>query len=171
MEEVKLTHESESVPYPETLTLSEQIGRLLAALADVQKVYSTSNERVQHMDRLTQDLLHALELQDNTYHERARIATELQQCRAQRRPYKDNIYRTEPIAGFLRSDKGEKFIRQLEYLRGLAQHAERTPLGRKYSPRVLTPREYEELGKKPIKKQNAQHVNMETPTPPEEEIS
>lgn len=128
--------------------LSEMIGTLLDALVDAQKVYTTSSERVLHMDRLTQDLLHALELQDHSYHERARIAMALQQCRRQRRPDKDNIYLTEPIAGYLRSEKGKKFLKQLEHLYNLAQSIERTAPGRKYNPRVLTPEEYRNVAKK-----------------------
>ena len=128
--------------------LSCKIDDILCAFAEIQHVYVISHEKVQHMDRLTQDYLHALELQDNGYHERARIATALQQCRKDRRPDKDNVYLTEQIAAYLSTKKGQEMIGRLEFLRNMARNIERTAPGRKYTPRVLTQREYDNVAKK-----------------------
>lgn len=122
--------------------LSEKIECLLDALYAVQQIYAQSNEKVTQLEHLTQDYLHALELEATSYHERARIATVLKQCREARRPYKDNVYLTEPITAYLKSQEGKKFLGKLEHLRNLARNTERSAPGRKYTPRVLTKAEY-----------------------------
>lgn len=90
---------------PAETPLSEQITCLLDALKKAKTTYEECNSRVEHMEQLTQDLLHALELQNNTYHERARIATELQKCRIARRDDKDKVQLTEALAKYLESKK------------------------------------------------------------------
>ena len=140
---------------PVAIPLSQQIGNLLDAFSNVQEQFTASHERVLHMDRLTQDLLHGLELQEHNYHERARIAKEIMICRQQRRPNKNVVSQNEAIVGFLRSSQGIKMVRLLENLRSLAQKVERSFPGRRYTPRVLTPNEYRNLGKKTVSIQAA----------------
>lgn len=57
--------------------LSEIISEFLELMGQIQEQYSSSIKEVQRLERLTQDYLHLLELQENNYHERARIATQL----------------------------------------------------------------------------------------------
>lgn len=128
--------------------LSEKIECLLDTFNAVQQIYAQSNEKVTQLEHLTQDYLHALELEATSYHERARVATALKQCREARRPYKDNVYLTEPIAAYLKSKEGKKFLGTLEYLRNLARNTERSAPGRKYTPRVLTKAEYKSVARK-----------------------
>ena len=151
MVDKELFVDEEGMEIPVVVPLSEQIGNLLDTFTNVEETFAASNKRVLHMDRLTQDLLHALELQEHDYHERARIANELKNCRVQRRPYKDVVSQTEAVIGFLKSPQGIKMVHQLENLRNLAQKFERTFSGRKYTPRVLTAEEYRNLGKKKSK--------------------
>ena len=47
------------------------------------------------------DLLHKLEIENLTRDERAKLATELRDCRRLRRKYKDVVEELEPIAGYL----------------------------------------------------------------------
>ena len=130
------------------MPLSEKVQCLLDALCMVQHVFAESNAKFTHLDHLTQDYLHALELEATSYHERARVATALNQCREERRPFKDNVYLTEPVAAYLKSQEGKKLLGRLEHLRNLAHNTERCALGKKYSPRVLTKAEYQNIGHK-----------------------
>ena len=147
-ERTLIRHECEQNKHICGVPLSYKIDEILNAFADIQKTYRASSEKVQHMDRLTQDYLHALELQDNGYHERARIATFLQQCRKDRRADKDNVYLTEPIASYLNTKKGQEMCDRLEHLRNVARNIERSVPGRKYAPRVLSQTEYNNVAKK-----------------------
>ena len=147
-EKIMIQLECDQNEYVGEVPLSYKIDEILCTFAEIQHVYAVSHEKVQRMDRLTQDYLHALELQDNNYHERARIATALQQCRKDRRPDKDNVYLTEQIAAYLGTKKGQELIGRLEHLRNTARNIERTRPGRKYTPRVLTQREYDNVAKK-----------------------
>ena len=148
----------------EEMPLSEKVQCLLDVLGMVQRVYDESNAKVTHLDHLTQDYLHALELEATSYHERARVATALKQCREERRPFKDNVYLTEPIMSYLKSQEGKKLLGRLEHLRNIAHNTERCALGKKYSPRVLTKTEYRNLGQKPPKSDAVSSKNPdETP--------
>lgn len=141
-------HSAVGIGNAECTPLSEKIGCLLDALCVVQQIYAESNAKVTHLEHLTQDYLHALELEAGSYHERARIATALKQCREERRPYKDNVYLTESVAAYLKSKEGQKLLGRLEFLQNLARNSERIVLGKKYSPRVLTKTEYKNVAHK-----------------------
>lgn len=145
------------------IPISEMIDCLIDALSAVQHIYTESNAKVTHLEHLTQDYLHALELEATTYHERARIATLLKQCREERRPYKNNVYMTESITAYLKSKEGQKLLGRLEFLRNLARNTESAALGKKYSPRVLTKIEYKNVGHKLSK------VDAEMPKPANDE--
>ena len=58
------------------------------------------------MERLQQDLLHQLELEDTSYHNRAHIASQLKQCRTKRRIAKDFLAASEPLVNYLKTDGG-----------------------------------------------------------------
>lgn len=122
--------------------LSEQISAFVALSETIKEQYALHQKEVQRCELLTQDLLHKLELETNTYHERAAIATKLQQCREQRRPHKDAIAVMAPLATYLASGKGQSMLAQLEHIAKATQKAEAGMVNRKYSPRILSPGEY-----------------------------
>ena len=102
------------------------------------KDYVWSREQVGQMDKLTQDYLHALELDGLDYAERAKVATKLQQCRQLRRAHKDTAEILEPLVQFIESDKGKNMLNLLREALGKTRTAEGRMETRVYHPRVLT---------------------------------
>ena len=102
------------------------------------KDYVWSREQVGQMDKLTQDYLHALELDGLDYAERAKVATKLQQCRQLRRAHKDTVEILEPLVQFIESDKGKNMLNLLREALGKTRKAEGRMETRVYHPRVLT---------------------------------
>ena len=86
------------------IDISEEIGDFLRLLDQAQKDYAWYKDELHRLEQLQQDYLHMLELQDATYHKRAKIASELRQCRIDRREAKDTIAILDPMVDFLQSD-------------------------------------------------------------------
>lgn len=101
------------------------------------KDHAWSREEVNRMDRLTQDLLHQLELDGLDYGERAKVATKLMQCRQLRREHKDTVEILEPLVQFLDSDKGKNMMNLLREALGRTRKVEERMENRTYHPRVL----------------------------------
>lgn len=125
-------------------TLSQQISGFLQLLDHAQKSYTHSSEEVHRMDLLTSDLIHKIELQSCSYHDRAKVATAIRVCRTERRQHKDNTIILEPLVIFLQTEKGKLLISQLQQTLGAVRKAERATQDRQYHPRVLSAEEYEE---------------------------
>ena len=89
------------------------------------------------MDKLTQDYLHKLELGNLDYKERARVATQLAQCRRSRRECKDTVEVLEPLVQFLESDKGKNLYNLVRETLGKTRKVEERMETRVYIPRVL----------------------------------
>lgn len=102
-----------------------------------QKDYSWNYEQVGRLDRLTQDYLHKLELENLDYKERAKVATALANCRRQRRECKDTVEVLEPLVQFLESDKGKNLLNLVREALGKTRRVEERMETRTYVPRVL----------------------------------
>ena len=122
---------------------SQQIADFLTFLSGVTEEYKHSQEEVRLLEELTQDYMHKLELQDHTYHERAKIASALHQCRIDRRFHKDRIAILDPVVQCLTSDKGKLILSQLQQTLGAVHKAERSTQDRRYIPRILSAEEYQ----------------------------
>ena len=122
---------------------SQQIADFLTFLSGVTEEYKHSQEEVRLLEELTQDYMHKLELQDHTYHERAKIASALRQCRIDRRFHKDRIAILDPVVQCLTSDKGKLILSQLQQTLGAVHKAERSTQDRRYIPRILSAEEYQ----------------------------
>lgn len=122
--------------------LSTQVSSFLKLTNQVKNDYTFSQEEISRMDMLIQDYLHMLEFQDTNYHERAKIATALQQCRQLRRQHKDNIILLQPMVDMLETDKGKLAVSLLQQTLGQLRAAEKKMDNRTYSPRGMTPEEY-----------------------------
>lgn len=59
--------------------------------------YEWNQEEVTRLERLTQDYLHKLELENLSYAERAKVATQLARCRQMRRASKDTVEILEAV--------------------------------------------------------------------------
>lgn len=86
-------------------TISQVISEFLSFLSQAQSDYAFSQEEIVRLDMLTQDYLHKLELQDTNYRDRAKMATDLRQCRIDRRYHKDHVANLAPLVQCLTSDK------------------------------------------------------------------
>lgn len=122
--------------------LNEQISDLLKALEQAKADYTFAQEELIRCEQLTQDYLHKLELEDSGYHECARIAREISQCRRDRRNAKDAITRYQPVVDFLETEKGKSAVGQLQQLLGALRKTGKQLCDRVYTPRVLTEQEY-----------------------------
>lgn len=116
---------------------SESISSFIAMMDDAVKDYEWNSNQVNTMDKLTQDYLHALELDAKNYKERARIATKLAECRQQRRNHKDLAQALEPLAMYLTSDKGREMMNSIRQTLGKTRKVESYLENRCYIPRVL----------------------------------
>ena len=93
--------------------VSEILARAAKLLNDAPKVYETNFELMKEQDALQQDLLHKLEIENLTRDERAKLATELRDCRRLRRKYKDVVEELEPIAGYCGTAAGMQAVKHL----------------------------------------------------------
>ena len=89
---------------------SEILARAAKLLNDASKVYEANFELMKEQDALQQDLLHKLEIENLTRDERAKLATELRDCRRLRRKYKDVVEELEPIAGYCGTAAGMQAV-------------------------------------------------------------
>jgi hypothetical protein len=89
------------------------------------------------MDKLTQDYLHMLELNELDYKQRAKLMTQLRKCRRLRRQHKDTVEILEPLIQYLESDKGKNFLNLLKEVLGKTRKAEERMDNRTYYHRVL----------------------------------
>ena len=125
------TNEKSAPPF------SARLSEVCELLESAQKDYVWNKDQVVLMDRLTQDYLHSLELDDLDYGGRAKVATKLAQCRVDRREHKDTVAYLEPIVQFLDSEKGKQLFNLLREALGKTRKAEEKMVGRVYWPRVL----------------------------------
>lgn len=113
--------------------ISEFCNLMTSAMSD----YDWNRNEVNRLDRLTQDYLHKLELDDLSYSERAKVATKLKQCRQLRRESKDTAEILEPLITFLDSDKGKNMLNLLRETLGKTRKVEERMENRTYRYKVL----------------------------------
>lgn len=116
---------------------SSIISDFVKMMEDASKDYAWNYNEVGRMDKLTQDYLHKLELGNLDYKERARVATQLAQCRRSRRECKDTVEVLEPLVQFLESDKGKNLYNLVRETLGKTRKVEERMETRVYIPRVL----------------------------------
>lgn len=110
------------------------IENFLQFLRDTKEVYDISKLKENDADNETQDILHKLELGDNSYHETAGLAKLLRTVRRERRKAKDNALMTAPIVDWI--EENERVIKSLERLLGAVRKAEKSTEGRYYNPKT-----------------------------------
>ena len=116
---------------------SDYISNFLNFIKGVDMDYVDALDGLNVQDKLTQDYLHSLELDNLKCAERSKIATKLAQNRKERRYYKDKIEIYQPIIDFLDDDKNKKVSRKLEQVLGQVRKQEKIHKNRFYIPRVL----------------------------------
>lgn len=112
---------------------SEIISGFLNLIEDCKRKLPWAEECVNEQDKLTQDLLHKLELGD--YKSRAKVATALSINRKDRRYYKDLVEEAVILVEFFKEYKDA--VESLKQLLGVMRKVENYHKDRHYVPRVL----------------------------------
>lgn len=122
---------------------SEQISAFLTLLDQIKKDNDWNGQEVVRLDRLTQDYLHMLELEDFSSRDRARVAKDLKACRVERRRAKDIVATTQPMVDFLAGERGKMMIAQLQQVLGKVRREENHIAQRTYTPKALSQEDFE----------------------------
>lgn len=117
--------------------LSSVIEVFINAVEEAQRDYDWNYEEVNRLNLLQQDLLHMLELSDLKYSGRGKVATQLRNCRIDRRASKDTVEMLEPFLEQINSDKGIQMMRFLKELLGQTRNLEKNMGVRVYRFREL----------------------------------
>lgn len=116
---------------------SEYITEFLNFITEAKSQYNFCSEEVNNQDKLTQDYLHSLELDNLKCGERSKLATKLAINRKDRRYYKDRVEELEPIVKFFEEPQHKKVLDKLTQALGQTRRAESYHKDRVYVPRVL----------------------------------
>lgn len=137
------------------MKISKQIEQFLQFQTEANNRYLVAYAKVNECDKLTQDLLHKLELDNITSSEKNRIATQLKYCRKDRRYWKDQVEELEPFVALFsvlsdrvirvgsssidtnRVEHNKKFINLLKEVLGQTRKQEAYHADRTYKPRIL----------------------------------
>lgn len=114
---------------------SEYIEAFLNFLTLCEQEYDSASREKERTEKQQQDYLHQLELDKQTYSERAKLATKLRNCRLERRQYKDILEETEPIVQFFEEPQHKKTREQLKQLLGQMRKVENYHQNRQYRKR------------------------------------
>lgn len=118
------------------MEVSKTIEQFLKLIDDCNSKYSYYFEIVGNCDKKTTDYLHALELENLKYIERAKLATEERNNLKERRKAKDIVEKIEPIKNYLENSDNKKAINLLRQLLGTVRKVEDRHKNRYYIKRV-----------------------------------
>lgn len=116
---------------------SEYITEFLNFITEAKSQYNFCSEEVNKQDKLTQDYLHSLELDNLKCGERSKLATKLAINRKDRRYYKDRVEELEPIVKLFEEPQHKKVLDKLTQALGQTRRTESYHKDRVYVPRVL----------------------------------
>lgn len=116
---------------------SEQLTNFLNFISAAQSHYIFCDEEMKKQEKLTQDYLHSLELDNLNCGERSKLATKLAINRKDRRYYKDRVEELEPIITFFAEPQNKKVLDKLQQVLGQVRKQESYHKDRIYIPRVI----------------------------------
>ena len=122
---------------PNELKPSEYIKSFLDFVTDTCNKHILYGGYLNQEDKITQDLLHKLELENLNRNERSKIATRLAENRKNRRYFKDRVEELAPIAEFFADPANKKVLDRLKQVLGAVRKQEEYHKTRTYKPRVL----------------------------------
>lgn len=111
---------------------SETLAEFLNMIAESKEAHTVAYAQVGIQDKLTQDLLHELEL--GKYETRRKTSTALANCRKERRYYKDVVEETELLCDWAK--EFQPALRKLQEVLGKMRKVEKYHENRAYVPRV-----------------------------------
>lgn len=110
------------------------IAQFLNYLRNCKEYYDIASEERREAENETQDILHCLELHENSYHDFAKLARALSKTRKERRVAKDREAIAGPIIEWEKAN--QKTIHDLERLLGTVRAAEAATERRLYNPKT-----------------------------------
>lgn len=113
--------------------VSEPIESFLAYCRDCGQRYRMAIDDEEEMNRITQDILHEIELEEHDYHGYAKLSKELKATRQKRREAKDTIKCLLPIVNWVESNAS--VLKNMERLLGDVRKAEKSLENRVYAKR------------------------------------
>ncbi len=121
----------------EAQTVAQKLECFCDLCADAVQDYNYYYEEVNRLDKLTQDYLHIIELDDLKYGERAKLATKLSECRRLRREAKNNVEVLQNLVDYLCSDNGAAMLKSFKSILGKTRQIEGYHKTRTYKFRIL----------------------------------
>lgn len=117
--------------------LSENVKSFLDLCTQAVKDYNWNTQELERLNKLTQDYLHKLELEDLSYKEKGKIGVQLSRIRKQRRLHKDSVELLMPLINYLSTEKGKQQKNSLNEVLGQIRRSEEHLGERKYYFRIL----------------------------------
>lgn len=111
------------------------ISDFLTIVRIAEQNYKVYEDLLANEDKLTQDILHTLELEDINYNEKAKLATKLKTNRKDRRYYKDVFMIIEELVKWKQEYK--QSYEMLKQLLGRVRKIEQYQKERNYYPRTV----------------------------------
>lgn len=118
----------------EDTSYAEQFSQFLRFLRQCQEDFSIAESLQDDTEAETQDILHKLELEENTYHEYARLSKTLKKVRIERRKAKDTIEQLGPLVTWVAQNSN--VTKELEKVLGAMRKAEKNMQYRHYNPKT-----------------------------------
>ena len=122
---------------------SQPIDTFLTFLRDCEQRCRMAEADELEANAVTNDIHHALELEEHDPGELLALAEELADTRRRRRTAKDTIAETSPVLAWLEDNRA--VVKDLERLLGTVRKAERIAENRIYTPRTRRPAAREEV--------------------------
>ena len=134
---------------------SKNIENFLNFYDAVKRDYDIAFEMVNQCDKLTQDLLHRLELESLSTNEKNKIATQLKYCRKDRRYWKDIVEEVESFVTMFNQteasqadnkkkaevEANRRFINMLRETLGKTRKQDSYHANSSYKPRIILPKD------------------------------
>lgn len=113
---------------------SDNIEIFLNFLRQAKREYQIAIAEEREKDAESQDLVHRLELNNNTYHDMAKIAKTITKVRRERRQAKDRQQVLKPVTDWI--CQNTRVMKSLEELLGAVRRAEKALEGRTYTQKT-----------------------------------
>lgn len=113
---------------------SDNIEIFLNFLRQAKREYQIAITEEREKDAESQDLVHRLELNHNTYHDMAKIAKTITKVRRERRQAKDRQQVLKPVTDWI--CQNTRVMKSLEELLGAVRRAEKALEGRTYTQKT-----------------------------------
>ena len=119
------------------MLVSADLEQIIKSLDQLQKDYIWHYTQVKACDEKTQDYLHAIEFDELGYKGRARLATQLETLRKERRQHKNAVEQLKIFDDWYESGDGRKALQKLRQILGKVRDTEKVQSVRTYTNKVV----------------------------------